>query len=568
MNRIPQSTVDRIYTETDILSVISDYVQLKKRGNNHFGLSPFTNEKTPSFAVSPSKQIWKDFSTGKGGNAVSFLMESEGMTYRESLIHLAEKAGIPIEYDDEQVAPDNIGSLKALSSHVSDLFHSRMVSGSPALEYLTARGLSIETIAAFHIGHAPQEWEWLGPKLTGEGYSREIVKLSGLCFENDTNGRLTDRFRNRIMFPIHNHFGQVIAFGGRVFSGEASAAKYINSPESEIYHKSKVLYGLHQARKAIQEKDLAILVEGYMDVAMLHQSNHCNAVASCGTALTVHQCQLLRRFSRNVLIVRDSDKAGLAAMVKDIKVLLGCGMYPSVLPLPKCEDPDSYCRAHGGEGFEAHRQKHTRNFVDALVGIIGKGRDTTQPQARTAVVNEVLQVLAVIQDPVLAHTSIERLSKLMQVPTQVLGKAMPVSSGKAPVANDRGSALSGMHPHELCALRAIVNDSQVSSEIVELLGEIPLESMSETFVSAFQAMGELDDLSLNAMLENPSLRPIASELLQVQPIEGNPSAILRDFQRHHLNRLISECKEKLKTATDKQPYLSKLQALNRMLRGM
>lgn len=585
MNRIPQQTVDQIYAAADVVEVVGDFIQLKKRGANYWALSPFTNEKTPSFAVSPAKNIWKDFSTGKGGNSVGYLMEAEGMTYPEALKYLAEKYSITIEYEGEQVEakPDHSAALKALSDKSVGLFTSQLNAISPAMQYLIDRGITQESIATFQIGYAPNEWEWLAPRLQSQGFSKEAIKLSGLCFENDTTAQLTDRFRNRVMFPISNHFGQVVAFGGRIF-GDGKGAKYINSPESDIYHKSRILYGLNLAAKSIREKDFSILTEGYLDVIMLHQSGIRMTIASCGTALTKEQCQLIRRYTLNVLIVRDSDKAGLAAMVKDVRMLLSQGLYPSVLPLPKGDDPDSFCRRVGGDGFEAHRLRHTRNFVDFLVKMGKASHDDQTPQGRAAIINEVVEVFKAIQDPVLLHTSQQRLSALMQVPMDLVGggTSVPRSNGKPLVVNDHPSALVSMHPHEQSALRLIVNHGEdlvdgvsVSTTLVDMLQNIPAESFTKTFGAAFEAITMLQNRSLESMLSNESLSKVAGEALQIsdapqsQDHAGQINAIVRDFNRHHLSRLVTECKERMATATEqdeKDLYFHRLSQLATMLR--
>lgn len=579
MKRISQKTVDRIYAETDVVAVIGEFVQLKKKGHNHFGLSPFTNEKTPSFTVHQGKGIWKDFSTGKGGNVVSFLMESEGMNYPEALHHLADRAKIEIEYDNDDTAneePDNTGTLKAIASTAATLYQSQLVAGCSALNYLHDRSISPESITAFQIGYAPDQWEWMAGKLSNFG--KESIKQSGLCFEQDINGKLTDRFRNRIMFPITDHFGKVIAFGGRVF-GEGKGAKYINSPASPIYDKSRVLYGLAQARRSITDRDQCILTEGYLDVIMLHQHGQTNAVASCGTALTVHQCQLIRRFTMNVLIVRDSDKAGLAAMVKDVQMILSCGMYPSVLPLPKGDDPDSFCRKVGQQGFEDHVSRHTRNFVDFLIAMGKRNHKADEPQGRAAIIHEVMEVFKAIHDPVLLHTSQQRLAQLMAVPIHVVasGKQTAIkSNGNSPLAGDHGSSLTGMHPHEVGALRMVTNHGEeLGKELVAALSAIPSTSLSEAFVPVMGALTEIQSYDLNSLMDKSALRLAVGECLQI----GNDSidntdganAIVRDFQRHHLQLLIEQCRDLIKSANDdttKGVCLNKIASLMTTLRKL
>lgn len=578
MKRISQKTVDRIYAETDIVAVIGEFVQLKKRGHNYFGLSPFVNEKTPSFTVHQGKGIWKDFSTGKGGNAVSFLMESEGMNYPEALKHLADKAAIQIEYDDDTQAnePDTTGTLKAISSTAASLFQSQLVAGSPALIYLHSRGVTDESIQAFQIGYAPDQWEWLAGKLSNFG--KEAVKQSGLCFEQDSNQKLTDRFSNRIMFPITDHFGKVIAFGGRVFN-DGKGAKYINSPASPIYDKSRVLYGLSQARRAIVDRDQCLLTEGYLDVIQLHQCGQVNTVASCGTALTVHQCQLIRRFTLNVLLVRDSDKAGLAAMVKDVQMILSQGMYPSVLPLPKGDDPDSFCRKVGKEGFEAHKAKHTRNFVDFLIAMAKRSHDANEPQGRAAIIHEVMEVFKAIQDPVLLHTSQQRLAQIMAVPIHVVanGQHSPSkSNGNTPTNDNQRSSLAGMHPHEVGALRMVTNHGEeVGKELIEALAQIPPTSYSELFVPIMESLTTLQAYDLNSLMDKSALRGPVGECLQIaseiQDFGDAANAVIRDFERHHLQVLIEQCRQRMKDTTDqttKTVYMNKIVTLTTTLRKL
>lgn len=585
MSLIPQSTVDQIYASIDIVEVIGAFVQLKKKGGNHFGLSPFTNEKTPSFAVSQAKGIWKDFSTGKGGSAPSFLMESQGMTYRESLVYLAELYKIDIPKDDAQVdqAPDNRDALKILTARAASTFEQQLAPSGEAQTYLLNRGLSIETIKKFNLGYAPAQWEWLGPRLIQEGYSRDLLIASGLVFEADAT-KITDRFRGRIMFPICDHFGKPIAFGGRIF-GDGKGAKYINSPASEIYDKSRVLYGLHLARKSITELDQAILTEGYLDVIMLHQSGQGNAIASCGTALTKDQCQLIRRYTRNVLIIRDSDKAGLAAMVKDIAILLTEGMYPSALPLPQGEDPDSYCRKYGADGFAAHKAKSTKGFVDALFGILRKGHDMQQPQALAAVVAEVCAILKAIPDPVLLHTSLQRLASLSGIPVEVVmqsaGMKVQNHHRNTPVANDLPVALPSMHAHEIGLLTLLANHGTelvdgeiVGAILIGTLTEYPLTSLSPEFALIADRLCKTDRFAPSDLLQIDGMAPIIGRLLHIDGALIDPNqidSILRDFQRHHLECLMNECRTAMKESTDpvaKESYLNKYASLVRMMKAI
>jgi len=585
MNRIPQSAVDQIYNSINIVELIGQFVQLKKKGHNHFGLSPFTNEKTPSFAVSASKNIWKDFSTGKGGNGVSFLMEAEGMTYREALVYLAELYKIDISSEDHESdsTPDNRDALKIITARAAAIFESQFIEGSEAHAYMRDRGILLHTLEVFGIGYAPAQWEWLGPRLLQDGYNRELLIASGLIFEIDEK-KITDRFRGRIMFPICDHFGKPIGFGGRIF-GDGKGAKYINSPASEIYDKSRVLYGLHVARKAITEMDQAILTEGYLDVMMLHQSGQPNAIASCGTALTKEQCQLIKRFTKNVLVIRDGDKAGLEATVRDIGMLLSDGMYPSALPMPAGEDPDSYCRKHGPDGFARHKQTKTKGFVDALFGILRKDLDMQQPQSMAALVGEVCAILKVIPDAVLLHTSMQRLAELSNIPLATLMQSAGMKAHDRPKqtapSHDHGAALPSMHPHEIGLLTLVVNHGEEMIEgvlvgrlLIDSIAAYPSTSLSPEFAAIAIKIAALERYSAHDLLQLEGMQGMIGRLLGIEAGAVDPNqvnAILRDFQRHHLECLMASCKSAMNASTDqttKEMYLNKLAHLGRMLKAL
>ena len=404
--RIPPHKIDEIYAAADAVEVIGDYLQLKKRGTNYFALSPFVSEKTPSFAISPSKNIWKDFSTGKGGNAVSFLMEAEGMTYVEALKYLAEKYHIPLELEEtpeDLVREDHRESLYVVNEFAARYFHKTMRETQKgrdiALSYFKERGLLDHTIDAFQLGYCGDEWDAFSKEAIRQQYKEEFLIETGLVFKSDKDGKLLDRFRSRIMFPIHNHLGKVVGFGGRIMTQE-KMAKYINSPESDIYHKSNVLYGLHQAKKAIRDEDRCILVEGYMDVISLAQAGIENVVASSGTALTVDQIRLIKRFTPNVLLIYDADRAGIAAALRGIDLLLEAEMNVRVLLLPPGEDPDSYVKANGKSGFEVYINDRAQDFLDFKLDQLRLAHNFEDPQEKTQAIHEVAQTLGRLVDPV------------------------------------------------------------------------------------------------------------------------------------------------------------------------
>jgi DNA primase len=428
--RIPPHKIDEIYAAADVVEVLGDYLQLKKRGSNFFALSPFTNEKTPSFAISPSKNIWKDFSTGKGGNAVSFLMEAEGMTYVEALKYLAEKYHIALDLEESPediVREDHRESLYVVNEFAARYFHKTMLETPKgrdiALSYFKERGLLDATIASFQLGYCGDEWDAFSKEAVKQQYKEEFLLETGLVFKSDKDGRLLDRFRSRIMFPIHNHLGKVVGFGGRIMTQE-KMAKYINSPESPIYHKSNVLYGLHQAKKAIRDEDRCILVEGYMDVISLAQAGVENVVASSGTALTVDQIRLIKRFTPNVLLIYDADRAGIAAALRGIDLLLDAEMNVRVLLLPTGEDPDSYVKANGKSGFEAYANERAQDFLDFKLDQLRIEYNFEDPQGKTQAIHEVAQTLGHLVDPVKMEVYLELASTKLGISVDVIKRSI------------------------------------------------------------------------------------------------------------------------------------------------
>lgn len=404
--RIPPHKIDEIYAAADVVEILGEYLQLKKRGSNYFALSPFSNEKTPSFAVSPSKNIWKDFSTGKGGNAVSFLMEAEGMSYVEALKYIAEKYNIDLELEEtpeDYIREDKRESLFILNEFASRFFHEKLREEEGrrvALSYFKERGILERTIDSFQLGYSPEAWDAFAKAAIDKQFDEDYLVETGLCFRSDRDGKLLDRFRGRIMFPILNHLGKVVGFGGRILGQKQKMAKYVNSPESDIYQKSYLLYGLYQSRKAIRDLDRSILVEGYMDVIALHQAGIENVVASSGTALTVEQIRLLKRFSKNVLLIYDADRAGINAALRGIDLLLENEMAVRVLLLPEGEDPDSYVKAHGKSGFDAYVSERSQDFIDFKLNHLAMSLDWSDPQQKTVAIHETASTIAKIPDTV------------------------------------------------------------------------------------------------------------------------------------------------------------------------
>jgi DNA primase len=423
---ITKPTIDRIMEATDIVEVIGEFVQLKKRGANYVGLSPFANERTPSFTVSPVKGIFKDFSSGKGGSAVTFLMELEKFTYPEALKWLAKKYGIEIEETVE--APENREaenhreSLMIVTGYAAKFFHESLLDTDEGknigLSYFKERGFSKETIAKFELGYSPDQWEAFTGQALKDGYQQIFLEETGLSVKRD-NGSLYDRYRGRVMFPIHSFTGRVIAFGGRTLKSDKSVPKYVNSPESEIYHKSSVLYGLYFAKKAIREEDNCYLVEGYADVISVHQAGIENVVASSGTSLTVEQIRLIGRLTKNITILYDGDAAGIKASLRSLDMILEEGLNVKVLLFPDGHDPDSYVRKVGTSAFKKYIADTRKDFILYKADILLKdaGND---PIKRAEIIREIVESIAKIPDSIKASVFIKECSYILKIDERAL----------------------------------------------------------------------------------------------------------------------------------------------------
>jgi DNA primase len=423
---ITKPTIDRIMEATDIVEVIGEFVQLKKRGANYIGLSPFANERTPSFTVSPAKGIFKDFSTGKGGSAITFLMELEKFTYPEALKWLAKKYSIEVEEtveSSENKEEDNRReSLMIVSGYAAKYFHETMLETDEGknigLSYFKERGFNNETIKKFELGYSPDQWEAFTAEALKQGYQQEFLVDSGLSVKRD-NGSLYDRYRGRVMFPIHSFTGRVIAFGGRTLKSDKNVPKYVNSPESDIYHKSNVLYGLYFAKKAIREEDNCYLVEGYADVLSVHQAGIENVVASSGTSLTAEQIRLISRFTQNITILYDGDAAGIKASLRGLDMILEAGLNVKVVLFPDGHDPDSYVQKFGTSAFKKHVDDNKKDFILFKTSILLKeaGND---PIRKSEVIREIVESIAKIPDSIKASVFIKECSYILQIDERAL----------------------------------------------------------------------------------------------------------------------------------------------------
>ncbi len=420
MKRIDSETVRKILDTADIVDVVSDFVNLKRRGNSYIGLCPFHNERTPSFSVSKARGYCKCFSCGKGGSAVGFIMEHEQLSYGEALRWLANKYNIEIE--EEELTPEQLAaatereSMLALNDFALAHFENNLTDTADGkaigMSYFRERGLTDTAIKRFRLGYALDRRDALSSDALGKGYSEKLLLDTGLCGKSD-RGTLYDRFRGRVIYPVFALSGKVLAFGGRTLRKEKDVAKYVNSPESIIYHKSNQLYGLYQARRAIVAADKCILVEGYMDVISMSQRGVENVVASSGTSLTDGQISLIHRFTQNVTVIYDSDPAGIKASLRGIDMLLAEGLNIKVMLLPEGEDPDSFAQSHTLEEITDYMNSNETDFLRFKTDILLKDVNGNDPIARSRVITSIVRSISVIPDEVIRNEYVKECSRLL-----------------------------------------------------------------------------------------------------------------------------------------------------------
>lgn len=432
---ISKQTIDKIFSTIRVEEIVGEYVQLKRAGSNYKGLSPFHDEKTPSFVVSAAKQIWKDFSTGKGGTAISFLMEIENFTYPEALRHAAKKYGIEIEEDQKDFSEEakNAQSERDLLYKIhevaNDYFQNFLweVEEGKAigLSYFKERELRDDIIKKFQLGYSPEKKNAFTAYALEKGYSKEILEKSGLSIFPENTPAGVDRFRERVIFPIHSFSGRVLGFGARILKNNVKTAKYLNSPETEIYHKSNVLYGLNQSKQAISKKNVCLLVEGYMDVISLHMSGIENVVASSGTSLTTEQIKLIKRLTENVTILFDGDNAGIKASFRSIDMLLTEGMNIRVLLFPDGDDPDSFARKHPQEYVEKFIENEAMDFIDFKAEILLKevGND---PIKKAEAIRDIVKSVGFVQNALKREVYLKEVSNKFGLSEQSLFNELDV----------------------------------------------------------------------------------------------------------------------------------------------
>ena len=424
---IDQLTIEKILDAANIVDVVSEFVTLRRRGVNFVGLCPFHNEKTPSFYVSPSKGICKCFSCGKGGNVIHFLMEHEQMSYWDAAKWLARKYGIPYTEreltESEKALQNERESMFITNQFALDFFKDTLLNTEKGraigLAYFRKRGFRDDILDKFFLGYCPDEPDALARAALAKGFTKENLIKTGLCYERENDGQLRDRFHGRVIFPVHSISGKVVAFGGRIMSAESKVAKYVNSPESIIYSKSRELYGLYQAKQAIVRKDRCFLVEGYADVISMFQSGVENVVASSGTSLTPGQIRLIHRFTNNITVLYDGDKAGIKASLRGIDMLLAEGMNVKVLLLPDGEDPDSFAQGRGATAFQEYIESHQVDFIRFKVNLLMEDA-ADDPYSRSELIKSITQSISVIQDPIVRSVYITECSQIMKIDERLL----------------------------------------------------------------------------------------------------------------------------------------------------
>ena len=508
---IDQATVDRIFEASQIVEVVQDYVTLKRRGVNYLGVCPFHNEKTPSFTVSPAKNIFKCFGCGKGGNPVNFIMEHEKISYFEALKHLAKRYNIEIietQQSEETIQQKtDRESMLIVSDFARKLFINNLFNEGEGrtigLSYFKERGFRDDTIKNFELGYCLEERDQFTKKAQKEGFKLEFLTKTGLTIQNEAYSPF-DRFAGRVMFPIHDMMGKVIAFGGRVMKTDKKTAKYLNSPESEIYHKSNVLYGIFHAKKSIIQENKCYLVEGYTDVISMHQAGVENVVASSGTSLTVEQIRLMKRFTNNVTILYDGDPAGIKASLRGIDLILEEGMNVRVILLPTPEDPDSFARTHSTSELTDYLHKNETDFIHFKTNLLLADAEN-DPIKRAQAISEIVRSIAIVPDAITRSLFLRECSMILEVQEGVL---------VTEVANQRRSSAEKKFTRETPTILAQSLDQKIVSpleindiEVVEK--EIVRLMLNYATMPLFELKNEADEV----------IREITVEEYLVQEIE-------------------------------------------------
>ncbi|MBP4140664.1 DNA primase [Flavobacterium sp. P4023] len=465
---ISKATIDTVFETARVEEVIGDFVNLKRAGSNFKGLSPFSEERSPSFMVSPAKGIWKDFSSGKGGNSVAFLMEHEQFTYPEAIRYLAKKYNIEIEEteqtDEEKANTDIRESMYLVSEFAKTYFHNTLLNSEEGkaigYSYFKERGFTNDTIEKFGLGYSPEAWDAFTKEALGKGYKLEFLESTGLTIPKDD--RPFDRFKGRVMFPIQSMSGRVLGFGGRILTNDKKAAKYLNSPESDIYHKSKVLYGIFQAKQSIAKLNNCYLVEGYTDVIQFNQAGIENVVASSGTALTPDQIRLINRLTKNVTMLFDGDAAGLRASIRGIDLILEEGMNVKVCTFPDGEDPDSFAKKTSHDDLVLYLENNAKDFIQFKASLL-MNEAKNDPIKKADLIRDMVTSISKIPDRIQREIYIQECSRIMDISEQVLQSTL------AQLVQKEVTEVGKKQKQEQKAFEIVKNDNPISPQKVDIL---------------------------------------------------------------------------------------------------
>ena len=493
---ITKETIDKVYEAARVEEVIGDFVQLKRAGSNFKGLSPFSDERSPSFMVSPAKGIWKDFSSGKGGNAIAFLMEHSQFTYPEAIRFLAKKYNIEVEEtelsEEDKVVANEKESLFLVSEFASKYFQDMLLNSEEgkaiALSYFKERGFTNDTIKKFSLGYSPNQWDALTKEALGKGYKLEFLEKTGLTIVGED--KQFDRFKGRVMFPIQSMSGRVLGFGGRILTNDKKAAKYLNSPESDLYHKSKVLYGIFHAKQAIAKQDNCYLVEGYTDVIQMHQAGIENVVSSSGTALTPDQIRLINRLTKNVTVLFDGDAAGLRASIRGIDLILEEGMNVRVCTFPDGEDPDSFAKKTPLQDLIQYFEDNAMDFIQFKASLLMKDAKN-DPIKKADLIRDMVASISKIPDRIKREVYIKETSRIMDISEDVLFNTLAQLVKKD--ISDLGKKLK----EEQTAFEVVKNENPVVTANIDIQYELE-HKIIEILLIYGNVEDEFEDVLLKA----------------------------------------------------------------------
>ncbi len=544
---IPPAIVDEVRHTADIVEVISDYLKLQPSGRNYKALSPFTVEKTPSFFIFPDNQIYKCFSTGKAGNIFSFVMEMEKLSFPEAVELVARRSGFDLTRFTEKKEPKSAHeeSLTETLRWAAKFFYGKLASGEGKVGYSyleTERGLTEKTIKSFGLGYAPDAWDHLFTEAKRAGIAQEHLVDLGLITAKKQGNSWYDTFRNRVIFPIFSVGGQVVGFGGRTLEKDSQAPKYLNSQESKLFEKSKLLYGLHAAKNEIRRKETAILVEGYMDVLALHQAGLTNAVASCGTSLTRYQAKILTRYTSRVLFMYDADPAGQKSMMSGIDILLAENLTPFVIMLPKGDDPDSFVRREGGQQFLQFAEEQMLSFLDFQLRFFNESGNFEQPEIKAKAIRTMVQTIALIPDHIRQELYLQELSKKLDITLfalkELLGSKEAEEEKKRSAVESRQDVSPPHKPEaelsvlEKTFLKSLLESTLYGNTVLEFAAsheemlELPHRVAQQIFahlIRRYQSIADnpeerIDITTEIGLFSHPESRDLAFGLLIEQPV--------------------------------------------------